>query len=47
MLRDVTGQVLAEERVHRALAVVEASRSELESLTRPKLKGNRKIVAIA
>ena len=47
VLRDVTGQVLAEERVHRALAVVEASRSELESLTRPKLKGNRKVVAIA
>jgi PAS domain S-box-containing protein len=47
VLRDVTGQVLAEEQVHRALAVVEASRSELESLTRPKLKGNRKVVAIA
>lgn len=33
VLRNVTGQVLAEEQVHRALAGVEASRSELESLT--------------
>jgi len=32
VLRDVTGQVLAEEQVHRALAEVEASRSELECL---------------
>ena len=33
VLRDVTGQVLAEEQVHRALAGVEASRRELQSLT--------------
>ncbi|MGH3403149.1 MAG: BTAD domain-containing putative transcriptional regulator [Streptosporangiaceae bacterium] len=33
VLRDVTRQVLAEEQVHRALAEVEASRSELECLT--------------
>jgi PAS domain S-box-containing protein len=33
VLRNVTGQVLAEEQVHRALAAVEASRSQLESLT--------------
>jgi len=33
VLRDVTQQVLAEEQVHRALAEVEASRSELECLT--------------
>jgi DNA-binding SARP family transcriptional activator len=32
VLRDVTRQVLAEEQVHRALAEVEASRSELEDL---------------
>lgn len=33
VLRDVTQQVLAEEQVHRALAEVEVSRSELECLT--------------
>jgi hypothetical protein len=33
VLRDVTGQVLAEEQVHRALAGVEASRRDLQSLT--------------
>lgn len=32
VLRDVTGQVLAEQQVHRALAAVEASRRELGSL---------------
>lgn len=32
VLHDVTGQVLAEEQVHRALAGVEASRRALESL---------------
>ena len=32
LLHDVSGQVLAEEQVHRALAGVEASRRELESL---------------
>jgi PAS domain S-box-containing protein len=42
VLRDVTRQVLAEEQVHRALAEVEASRSELECLTTPRMNGNCK-----
>jgi hypothetical protein len=32
VLRDVTGQVLAEQQIHQALAEVEESRRELECL---------------